>query len=134
MPAPLSKEWVEQQLALCEKATPGPWWRRAWIDTDPAIWGPDGDIIARCRGNLAEGGTASQNAHFVATAREGYPMALKELQRLRRRRCTNCEFYAYYDQPLCGFRQEIEDTLLDFRDPDTWYCADWKLREEATDR
>ena len=54
-----------------------------------------------------------------------------ELKALRQRRCTNCGFYAYYDGPLCGLNDVTEVGFLFPRNPDTWYCADWKPEETS---
>ena len=82
MANPLTEEWIKEQLAICEAATDRPWWTTDKID-DPAVWGPDGDLVAKCRGSVVLEVEAWQNATFIAAAREGYPLVLKELASLR---------------------------------------------------
>ncbi|GAI14623.1 unnamed protein product [marine sediment metagenome] len=179
---PLTDEWIKEQLALCEKATPGSWAYRKGLgckDIGPrtGVRSIYGVVYTSGLSNETED---KANAQLCAAAHEGYPLVLMELldfhasftlyskavrageqlcleahpelgdltypdtgkvvawlaeevQRLRQRRCTNCEFYAYYDGPLCGFSVDTDETFLWHHDPNTWYCADWKSREEVTD-
>jgi len=95
---PLTNEWIKEQLEICEKAV------------------PPGQLVR------------SADARFIAAAREGYPLVLKEVMRLRKQRCETCHFFHYDDlgnEWLCSFR--ITDNMPD------WYCANWKPREEAAD-
>jgi len=71
---------------------------------------------------------ATSDAQCIAAAREGYPLMLKELLRLRKQRCETCHFFHYdalRNEWLCSLR--ITDNMPD------WYCADWKSKEEAAD-
>jgi len=81
MPA-LTDEWLEEQLKLCKEATVGPWYTERWPDQ-----------VDRCSMAVITGAYAdkyyvvpaalSENAIFVAAAREGYPLTLQLLKETR---------------------------------------------------
>ena len=100
MPNPLTEQWIKEQLELCEKSTDRPWWTTDKID-DPAVWGPDGDLVAKCRGSVVLGVEARQNAIFIAAAREGYPLVLRELASLRQRHDELIERYEHTIRVWC---------------------------------
>lgn len=85
---PLTDEWIEEQLKLCEEATAGPWgsyprWFQPRYDDATII-----DWNIECSPDLPGfrllGSFESEaNASLVAAAREGYPLVLEWLQELR---------------------------------------------------
>ena len=86
MPAPLTEQWIKQQLRLCEKATKGPWVYQKHLGCKNI--GPR-EGIRKIYGLLYTTGLSDEaadraNARLAAEAREGYPLVLKEVQRLRR--------------------------------------------------
>jgi len=123
MPTALTDEWIEEQLRLCGAATEEPWRTERWPDQ-----------VDICNVAVIAGAYAGkyyvapamlpQNAIFIAAAREGYSLVLREVLRLRKQRCETCHFFHYDDlrnEWLCSLR--ITDNMPD------WYCADWKPRE-----
>lgn len=82
---------LEQDLALCEKATPGPWKIThrpgfesfaAFIELENTLPGrPDENIVAATMGASQE--EANNDARFIAAAREALPYWLGEVKRLR---------------------------------------------------
>lgn len=87
--------WIDEALALCEKATPGPWdtdedetgrvWRRlpteyiASAKFDPPADG-HGQASRRSECNPRTFDQRHNDAAFIAAAREGWPKALKALE------------------------------------------------------
>ena len=92
------RAWIEEQLALCEKATAGPWLARddqdfyqagRYLGTGPEKYVPDetrdGNKLVPCSIEEVEyfqqdvcrieGG--DDDEAFIAAARTGYPIALK---------------------------------------------------------
>ena len=64
-------------LEYCEAATAGEW--EYHTDHPEWVWGPDGDGICECWGNLALGTEPSDDATFIARARIDLPAVVKEL-------------------------------------------------------
>ena len=85
MATPLSKQWIEQQLRLCEKATKGPWVCQKHLGCKNI--GPR-EGMRKIHGVLYTSGLSNNvedraNARLCVAAREGYPLVLKKLlQRL----------------------------------------------------
>ena len=99
MPAPLTDEWIEEQLTICEKATQGQWYD-GFDDGSGRIGNRDGAYITLTEtphlderfptvivGGDYEGipiGVLKQDdVDFIIAARAGYLLVLKEVQRLR---------------------------------------------------
>ena len=77
---------LDELIAICEAATPGPWTIHAYSST--GIIGGTGWCVATCGGhsdNTRDDLLAEQdaNAKFAAAAREHFPACLRKLKRLR---------------------------------------------------
>ena len=100
MPASLTDEWIEQQLELCKAASQGPWYDgfddgSGRIDNDNGADITFGELdprdgLPQC---VVEGGNykgipigvlKQEDVDFIIAAREGYPVLLKEVRRLKR--------------------------------------------------
>lgn len=88
MPAPLSDEWIEEQVRLCEKAKRGPW--KTYLERKKRLYEEDevGPWIIECGHDLPGfphlGAFESEvDAEFVAAARVGYPLTLELLKETR---------------------------------------------------
>lgn len=79
MPAPLTDDWLREQLELCEKATVGPWHvgeRGGPAGPFHSLVTPTGQVVA---GMI----DATSDAQGIAAAHEGYPLVLRQYTRLR---------------------------------------------------
>lgn len=81
MAIPLSKQWIKQQLRLCEKATKGPWVYQKHLGCKTI--GPRRGM-RKIYGRLYTAGLSEEiedraNARLCVAAREGYPLVLKKL-------------------------------------------------------
>ena len=90
MPAPLTDEWIEEQLELCEAATPGPWMlgcpEEQWPMAKRAVSGPNNVNVILSGPNRwddPQGLQREEDGIFIIAAREGYILALREIQRLK---------------------------------------------------
>lgn len=77
---------LDELIAICDAATPGPWTIHAYSST--GIIGGTGWCVATCGGhsdNTRDDLLAEQdaNAKFAAAAREHFPACLRKLKRLR---------------------------------------------------
>lgn len=79
MPTPLSNEWIDKQLVLCKKATKGPW----HVGERGGPTGPFHSLVTPAGRMIAAMIDATPDAHFIAAVYKGYPLVLKEVQRLR---------------------------------------------------
>ena len=77
----LTDEWINEQLEICEKAV------------------PPGQLVR------------SADARFIAAAREGYPLVLKEVLRLKR------VIYSAHEDLMEGESGHAVKTLDDDREP-----------------
>lgn len=97
-----TKERIEAELKACEAATPGPW--TADRAGDGAVFGPDekryivDEGCGCCCGPHFDYEAMRANMVFIATARTGYPDALRslsaaqdEIARLAEVACENCK-------------------------------------------
>ncbi|GIQ63547.1 hypothetical protein PACILC2_21150 [Paenibacillus cisolokensis] len=102
---------------ICEAATPGPWIARAWtVPTNDQfnVGTEDADLATFWQGKRYAGSRevsaeeARSNTVFVAEAREGWPAALDEIERLREdyRKLQNVYFENY--ARACEFDGEIQ--------------------------
>ena len=103
MPNPLTKEWIKQQLRLCERATKGPWVYQSHRGCKNI--GPR-EGIRKIYGLLYTTGLSNEtedraNARLCADAREGYPLVLKELASLRQRHDELIERYEHTIRVWC---------------------------------
>ena len=85
MPAPLTDEWIKEQLRLCEEAKRGPW--KTYPEIKKRLYEEDevGPWIMECGHDLPGfpylGAFESEaDAELIAAAREGYPATLEALQ------------------------------------------------------
>lgn len=81
MPAPLTDEWIKEQLELCEKATPGPWHigdRGGPAGPFHSLVNPSGRVVAMMIDSTSD-------AQSMAAARQGYPLVLTVLRIIARR-------------------------------------------------
>lgn len=94
---------LQEQLAICEKATPGPWvpyqpadddgWWWVWQESTLPFYGGIADLSMRERaGSIAhacikdsEAGAEQEKADatFIAAARTNYPLCLQKLLAIR---------------------------------------------------
>ena len=74
----LSAERIAELLALCEKATPGPWTR-----AHAQVEEPRGAVASMEWGDGLMEKEAVSNAALIAAARTALPAALNEIERLR---------------------------------------------------
>jgi len=95
----LTDKWIEEQLRLCEAASQGPWhdgfddgsgridhYSGAWIVLDKQE-GQDFSRCVICGGEyegIPIGVLKQEDVDFIIAAREGYSLALKELQVLHK--------------------------------------------------
>ena len=100
MPAPLTDEWIEEQLELCKAASQGPWhdgfddgsgrigdYRGADItneELDPRDGLPQCVVEGGEYEGIPIGVLKQEDVDFIIAAREGYLLVLKEVHRLRR--------------------------------------------------
>jgi len=89
MPAPLTDEWIEDQLKLCEEATKGPWLASHGSGTG------HGHLRVKATNHLTPWMQRQADCHFIEAMREGYPLLLKEVLRLRAEQnaeaeCVSC--------------------------------------------
>jgi len=75
---PLTDEWIKEQLKICEKAV------------------PPGQLVR------------SSDARFIAAAREGYPLVLEEVQRLRRSKADMLALLEGMAANLTAMRKSFE--------------------------
>jgi len=84
---PMTEEEIERDLDICERATEGPWEDHSTCDSlcGPGldIRDPDGEPVfyVNTHGEIM---AEMADCHFTAKAREGWPRALREIQRLRK--------------------------------------------------
>ena len=74
----ITPEWINEQLALCAKTTPGPWVAAEYDDW--VVEGPEPrQFIAVASAVFPEGsiGLDGDDAHFIAAAHANYPLLLK---------------------------------------------------------
>jgi len=100
MPAPLTDEWIEEQLKLCEAASQGPW-RDGFDDGSGRIDDHSGAYITFGKLNqfglpqyIIDGGNSEydfpkgvlkqENVDFIIAARAGYPKVLERLRILQK--------------------------------------------------
>lgn len=106
----LTDEWIEEQLELCAKATPGPW---QTYGAEVIVYAHPSPTIC----NLLEAnGSYSEwldNAEFIAAARENYSLVLKEMQQLRR------VIWSAHEDLMEGESGHAAKTLDDDREPGT---------------
>lgn len=72
-----TRNW-EADLKTCEAASQGPWWEM--YGGEPELVGAGKKLIAETKTPVRDGRNA--DARFIAEAREGWPAALAERQRL----------------------------------------------------
>lgn len=92
MSTPLTDEWIDEQLKLCEAATEGPWEHYA----DEVIEYSNSHTICAFLQSALPRVERMNNAAFIAAAREGYVKVLLVLRSLRKEvvQCPCCtEFY-----------------------------------------
>lgn len=69
----ITSEWIAEQRAVCEAATPGKWTCEAWgIEAD--------GVTIACANTSHEISWSDQNADFIAAARTALPAALDALE------------------------------------------------------
>ena len=82
---PLTDEWIDKQLELCEKATRGPWAYRKGLgckDIGPRT-GVRSIYGVLYTSGLSKEAEDTANAQLCAAAREGYPATLEALQAIQ---------------------------------------------------
>lgn len=80
---------LEAMEKRCEAATKGPWeWFKNQVHPDGTVgvWGPDGDEICACWGNLAYSTEPTDDADFIAHARSDVPALIAALREARKER------------------------------------------------
>ena len=113
MPAPLTDEWIKEQLKLCNEATRGPWYAstRPWVGMIE-----DGNHYFVAQDMLP------RNAAFIAAAREGYPLVLEWVQELRAEMDAICYAAHMPDDYEFGLpswiNQHLYGELIALRDAD----------------
>lgn len=79
---------IDKEMELIAKITSGPWATDGQQDYVGrcTVFGPDGDAVAEVWGNIAndpDPSLATDNAEFIAHAREYCPESLKRMKRAR---------------------------------------------------
>lgn len=136
MPPRLTEEWIDEQLAICERATEGPW-MLGWP-------GQQWPMARRCVSNrggksVILAGTDQHGYHptgiqteadglSIIAAREGYPLVLKALIELRTQPCSTCDFLVVSNR-----RNQWWCIHLQRYCPRDWYCGDWKERDASNE-
>lgn len=118
----LDAAWIKEQLELCEKATPGPW--EEYGTGVITYTHPSRDI---CELGKAWGSWVQRmdNAEFIAAAREGYPLVLKELQDFH-------ASFALYSKACRVGRElflEAHPEFGELADPDTGEMVAWLVEQ-----
>ena len=99
MSAPLTDEWIEEQLELCKAASKAPWYdgfnddsgrisdyKGAWINSEEigSCGLPQCVIGGGNCGGSPMGVLKEENVDFIIAARAGYALVLRALRSLRR--------------------------------------------------
>ena len=104
---PMTDRWIQEQLALCEAAPPGPW---TWGFADFAVQlGNEGivsekDLVFVNSGRVS-GEPAPETISFILAARMGYPVVLKALREAR----EHLKHIKELEKVLAEFVDEVPD-------------------------
>jgi hypothetical protein len=111
----------DEDKRICDAATGGP-----WIVRSSYYGGMNYDVQSKVFSLRLY---REENARFIAEAREGWPAALAEIERLQTRVKELCESNAYY----IDANERLEDVLYELLRDHNCALSTRELIEERTD-
>ena len=121
---------AKDDLALCDKATPGPWMVEEWAELtvikrmvvcDPKYCGCEG-TLEKCGvvGVVTKDEASELDADFIATAREALPYWIERAERLERALEHACVLITNHVNAYGTGMDLPMDLLANSRKPEAW--------------
>jgi len=97
----MNQQEIDESKAICEAATPGPWYSEPYTERADGIWHGDGMACIGLAYYGVEQKTPQANGIFIAHARTALPKALDEIEKLKGllKRLEHC--FAGICCPMC---------------------------------